>query len=237
MTIDWQNKNDQTLFAEAGLTAFADFWDIETKDNLELHAMRKHTNRKTKKVDRKIVQISLAGNIYYLKRASDEAFENIKNEFAAIKILPGFGLKPAETAACAFDEGQKQGFLILKDLKDFFSIKEILKKNTPPETLIDFISRKDEILGRISQSINDIYQRGFFYPDWFAKHIYIKKGSNEIALIDLERFLPSEQCPWYYRSALTSKTVRRKIMKKLRISLERESDFLPHRYLREILPD
>lgn len=235
MNINWQSEEDKQLFADAGLTTFADFCDIEEKDNLKIHCMREHRNKKTKKVDRKMVQIILQDHIFYVKRATENAFQNIKNEFEAINILPEFGLTPSKIAGWSFDESKKQGFIILKDLKGFFPIKEILKKNTPPETLDDLLARKDEIFLRLTKIIDNVYKKGYTYPDWFAKHIYIKKGSDEIALIDLERFLPLEKCPWYFSFPVSSFFVRKKILKKLRISLERESDLLSHNYLKRIL--
>jgi tRNA A-37 threonylcarbamoyl transferase component Bud32 len=235
MTINWTNDKDKELFAKAGLSDFSDFWDIETYNfPVKLHTMREHRNRKTKQVNRKMIRISFEPQVYYIKSASGIAFKNIKNEFDAIKILPDFGLKPSEVAGYYFDESQKQGFIILKDLEGFFSIKEILKKTTPPETLDDFISRKDELLHKIAKIIRHIHKSGYIYPDWYAKHLYIKKGSKEIALIDLERFLPSHKCPWYFSFPITSIFVRRKIIRKLRNSLECESDLISSQYLKRI---
>ena len=237
MNINWENDNDKKIFADTGLTDFANFLNIEQNvaNKVTLLPMRDHKDKRSGKVDRRMTRITIDDNIYYMKRAYNNSFKNVKNEYEAIKILPGFGLKPSDVAAYAFDESGKKGFIILNNLTDFYPISEIIKKHTPEDTLNDFISRKDEILQKTAEIIRDIHKKGYIYPDWFAKHIYIKKGSDKIALIDLERFLPADQCPWYFSFPVTSFFVRRKIFRKLRISLERESDLLSHKYLKNIL--
>ena len=235
MNINWKNDKAKKLFEKVKLDNFADFWDIEAGDHqLKLVTMREHSNRQTKKVDRKMLQISFGDEIYYMKRASENAFQNIINEFNAINKLPDFGLKPSEIAGWSFDEKEKKGFIILEDLKGFFSIKQLIRGKTPPENLDDFIARKDKIFEKIAKTIKNIYKNNYTYPDWFAKHIYIKKGSEEIALIDLERFLPLNKCPWYFGLPIISFFIRKKIYRKLIISLERESDLLSQEYLENI---
>ena len=236
MNIDWQNSRDKDIFAKAELINFADFIYVEQRaSKVNLLSMRDHRDKKSGKIDRQMTRITIDNNIYYMKRAYCNSFKNVKNEYEAIKVLPKFGLKPAEIVAYAFNESEKKGFIILKDLTGFYSISEIIKGNTPDDTLNDFISRKDEILQRTAKIIRDIHKKGYVYPDWFAKHIYIKKGCDEIVLIDLERFLPIDKCPWYFSFPVTSFFVKQKIFRKLRISLMRDSDLLSGKYLRSIL--
>lgn len=236
MQINWQNDELKQAFANAGLNSLEDFLEIEVKeDALKLQPMRNHQDKETGEIIRKMTRIDLNGQVFYLKRAFGASLPNIENEFTAIKLLPEFGLIPCKVAASCFDDEASRGFLLLENLDGFHPIKEILKKNAPEDIQEDFAKRKDEIFRKIAGIIREVHKKGYVYPDWFAKHLYVKKGSDEIALIDLERFRHVDNCPWYFSFPVTSGFVRRKIFKKLRISLERESDLLTHKYLEGIL--
>ena len=65
-----------------------------------------------------------------------------------------------------------------------------------------------------------LYDAGYYFPDWHAKHIFIKKDSDEIALIDLERFLPLGKWPWYFSLWIVFYFRKLKVWRKLRRSLE-----------------
>lgn len=234
--IIWKNDELKILFNEKGICSLEDFINIETKEDvLKLQAMRDHSDKSTGEINRKMTKITLKDKVFFLKRAFGNSLANIENEFKAIQLLPEFGLKPCEVAASCFDDAEHKGFIILENLNGFFSIQDIIKKIAPAEAQEDFADRKDEVFMKIAEIIRKIHKKGYIYPDWFGKHLYLKKGSNEIALIDLERFRHVDQCPWYFNFPVTSGFVRRKVFKKLLISLERDSDSLSHKYLKGIL--
>lgn len=236
MQINWKNDELKKTFSEKGLNTLEKFMDIENIDeDIQLQPMRDHNDKTTGEVLRKMTRITIKHQTFYLKRAFGASLPNIENEYEALKLLPQFGLIPCEVAACCFDDKEKCGFLLLKNLDGFYPIKEILTKHAPEDIQEDFTNRKDEIFKKIAKTIREVHKKGYVYPDWFAKHIYLKKDSYEIALIDLERFRHISQCPWYFSFPVTSGFVRRKVFKKLRISLERESDLLSHEYLKSIL--
>ena len=116
MTINWNDDKDKTLFKDAGICSFHDLAEIENRSDLKLHCMRRHANRKTQKIDRKIFRLELDSCTFYLKWAAGTAFKNIRNEYEAISILPEFNLKPAEIAGWLLDDEAQQGIIILKEL-------------------------------------------------------------------------------------------------------------------------
>lgn len=234
--IIWKNTELKQIFTDIGITVPADFINIESKENcLNLKQMRDHHDKSTGKITRRMTSLSVAGKVFFLKRAFGNALANIQNELEAIKMLPEFDLIPCGVAAHWFNDVSKEGFLLLENLDNFYSIKDIIKKLAPEDLQIYFAKNQENILRKVAEKIRKVHEKGFIYPDWFAKHLYIKKGSEEIALIDLERFRKIDNCPWYFSFPITSNFVKRKIFKKLRISLVRDSDCLTHKYLKVIL--
>jgi len=232
--ITWKDGEAQKLFLESGFAKFADFLNLKTEDNnVKLQSMREHFDKSTGEVNRKMTRIQIGEQVYYLKKACKEAFINIVNEFDAIDILPEFDLIPPQVSAYSIDEEDQEGFIILKELKGYYSIKEIIEGNASKQAIEDFISRKEEILKKIADIIRGVHKKGYAYPDWFAKHIYIQEGSEGIVLIDLERFRPLKNCPWYFGFPITSTFVKKKFWRKLRRSLK--SEMLPDDLLKRIL--
>jgi len=180
-----------------------------------------------------MTRITIGDKVYYLKKACKNAFVNIVNEFDAIDILPEFDLIAPQVSGYCIDEEDQEGFIILKELKGYYSIQEIIDAQASEQAIKDFIERKEEILNKIATIIRGVHKKGYAYPDWFAKHIYIKEGSEGIVLIDLERFRPLKDCPWYFGFPITSVFVKNKFWRKLRRSLK--SEMLPESLLKRVL--
>ncbi|NOY74700.1 MAG: hypothetical protein GXP32_02785 [Kiritimatiellaeota bacterium] len=234
--IVWTDEEAERLFAEAGLAKFADFFEAERiLDDSRYRVMREHRDKRGGgDVDRTVLKLDLDGRTFYLKRSNGEAYHNTVHEFEAIKTLPRFGLRPSEITAHSFDETDGRAMLLLKDLKGFNSINDMFNGNAPPEAVADFAENKERILAKVAEIIKKTLEAGYVYPDWFGKHIFVKPGVDEIALIDLERFRPLSECPWYFGFPVTSYFVKRKILRKLRRSLK--SDLLPPKLLKRLFP-
>jgi hypothetical protein len=232
--VTWLDDEAERLFAEAGLAEFADLSNAERLlPGEQVRIMREHRDKRGGgDVDRRVARLNLSGEVFYLKRSSGAAYQNIKNEFEALKVLPRFGLIPSTLAAHAFDDERETGFIILRDLKEFNSINDILLGKASPEAAADFVDRKEFLLAKVAEIIKEVHAAGYVYPDWFGKHIFVKRGSDDIALIDLERFRPLSACPWYFGFPVTSWFVRKKIARKLRRSLK--SDLLSDNMLKRV---
>ena len=233
-TIIWLDSEAKRIFANAGLASFADCVNSEQILGAPIaKVMREHSDKRgTGEIDRSVVRLKLDGGVFYVKQGSGNAYTNITNEFDAIQVLPRFGLKPPELAAHAFDEKNKAAFIILKDLDGFNSINDMFNGNASADAVADFAARKEEILAKIAEIIKSVHAGGYVYSDWFGKHIFVKPGSDDIALIDLERFRPLSKCPWYFGFPVTSSFVKRKIMRKLTRSLQ--SDLISEEMLLKI---
>jgi len=227
ISITWKDDNYKSLLAEEGVSSFVSLMNIEQfSEKLHLLRMREHNDKNTGKVIRQMTQFKINDQIFYIKRAYGISLDNIINEYNAIKLMPKFGIKASKVIGYCFDKEESKGFLLLKNLDGYYSLKDIILQIAPQEFYYDFVARKDEILSDIAMKINGIHKEGYIYPDWFAKHIYIKPNCDQFVLIDLERFCKISDCPWYYRFSIFSYFVKKKIFKKLRVSLKRESDLL-----------
>jgi hypothetical protein len=222
--IIWLDQKCENLFKNAGLVKIKDFMNAAAiLDSSITKVMRKHSDKRgSGEIDRSVVRVCLNDTMFFIKQGSNNAYINITNEFDAVEFLPRFGLHPAELAGYAFDETNKSGFIILKNLDGFNSINDMLNGNAPPEAVDDFNARKETILAKIASIIKKVHAAGYVYSDWFGKHIFIKPGCDDIALIDLERFRPLSKCPWYFSVPIASMLVKRKILRKLTHSLKSE---------------
>jgi hypothetical protein len=237
-TIIWKDKEAEKIFSCFSVDDFLDFSRNTSKElqdctNLTTTIMREHSDKKTGETNRRMTKININGSIFFLKKARGAAFANIKNEIEAINILPEFNLIPSDMTAYLLDENTKEGFVLLKELTGYYSIQELITNVAPQEAIDDFIVRKKEILEEVVQKMRIVHSRGYSYPDLFAKHIYIKPGSDRIVMIDLERFRPLSKCPWYFRFPISSIFVRNKCWKKFRRSLK--SEILPDQFLKELV--
>jgi hypothetical protein len=222
--ITWLTESDKLQFNEAGIRDFDSFWFLEKSGAAAAHKpVRQHINRKNGEIKRQVTVILINGISYFVKRAAGKSYRCIVNEFEALKILPGFGLKTAELMAYGFDEHHQRAFLVFKNLSGYYSFEDLKKNNAPAEAVAEFNASKDGILKKLVCAVNRIHASDYFYPDWHAKHLFLRPGAEDIVLIDLERFLHLDKCPRYYRYPIVKYYVRRREWGKLRNALALKS--------------
>ncbi len=218
--VRWSSEFDRDRFSEAGLASFEELWNLEESGaRAEYKPVKRHVDRKTGKVKRQTTIVRVNKIKYYMKRASGESYKSITSEFEALKILPDFGLCTARLLAYGFDEPDKRAFLIFKSLSGYHSLEDLVNRKAPPEVIAGFQVHKKEILKTIASAIHRIHKANYFYPDWIANHIFIRKGTSEVVLIDLARFCHLSRCPWYYRYRVVRNFVRSQEWKKLKRAL------------------
>ena len=237
-TIIWNDQSAETLFADFSVDDFMTFEkeissDKKNSSGIETAIMREHADKSTGMINRRVTRIEIGGRRFFLKKAEGSSFEGIKNEFDAINLLPKFDLLSAPIAAYMLDPTEKKGFLLLKNLDGFYSIQELVTGRAPQDAVDDFIERKEELLSMVIAKMNKVHSAKYSYPDLFAKHVYIKKGSDDIVFIDLDRFRPLNKCPWYFGFPISSLFVRAKCWRKFKRSLRSES--LPDELLNRLL--
>lgn len=236
--VTWNDKSAEELFANFSVDDFISFdkdlsEDLKKSSGIETAVMREHADKNTGSINRRVTKIDIGGRRFFLKKAEGSAFEGIQNEFDAINILPDFALLSAPIAGYMLDPEIKKGFLLLKNLDGFYSIQELITGRAPQDAIEDFIARKEELLSSVISKMEKIHKAKYSYPDLFAKHVYIKKGSDDIAFIDLDRFRPLDKCPWYFDFPVSAFFVRAKCWKKFKRSLR--SDILPDEFLNRLL--
>jgi len=237
-TIIWKDKDAEKIFSHFSVDDFLDFSkqtskELQERTGLTTTIMREHADKTTGETNRRMTKININKNVFFLKKARGTAFPNIKNEFEAINTLHKFDLLSSDIAAYLLDEEKKEGFVLLKELSGYYSIKELITDCAPKEAIEDFLNRKEKVLNQIAEKMRIVHKKGYSYPDLFAKHVYIKKDSEDIVLIDLERFRPLSRCPWYFAFPISSIFVKNKCWKKFKRSLK--SEFLPKELLDKLL--
>jgi len=165
-------------------------------------------------IERQTVKVPLNGEDYFLKRTSDRAYECIKTEFRALSYTPEFGLIPPATAAHCFDEHTQRGFILFKNMSEFYCLGEILNKVLDDE-ILNRIGDVTRYYPRIISIFKEFQKSNYFYRDWMDKHIFINPDTDEIGLIDLERFFPKSEAPFHWRLPFIYGYKRKKELKKL----------------------
>jgi len=232
--ITWLVDLEKDFFNDAGLADFKQLWNLEDNSSgLEIEPIRQHLQRGGSRILRQTTRIRLNNSDYFLKRSCRKAYPNIVNEFEAMQLIKEFGLTPPRLLAYAFNEEEKQGLLLFKNLAGFDSLKELLEYEAPPEVVADFQVRKKEFLKQLTRIVRRIHDADYYYPDWFGKHIYVRRASDEIALIDLERFRHLKKCPWYYCLPITRMLARRREWNTLKKTLG--SSLYTPAYLKSLL--
>lgn len=237
-TIIWNNKAAEKLFSDFSLDTFMTFDkelppELKESSDIKTAIMREHADKQSGAINRRVTRIDIAGKRFFLKKAQGSAFQGIKNEFDAINILSEFNLLSAPIAAYMLDPEKRKGFLLLNNLDGFYSIQELITGRAPKDAVDDFISRKEELLSVVIRKMEKVHAAKYSYPDLFAKHVYIKKGSDDVVFIDLDRFRPLSKCPWYFGFPVSSFFVRAKCWRKFKRSLC--SEILPERLLNRLL--
>lgn len=210
--VQWTCSETQKIFKNEDIFSFTKFWKIEKQSLKEMktECVRQHKARYSQKMERSTRELAIRGKKYFLKRFAGNAFPNIINEFEALRLVEKFNFQHAEAAAYAFDSKNKKGFILLKNLDGFYSLDDIFKKKTDINIQNSFENKKENIYRKIIMQFRHFQQYPFFYPDWFAKHIFINPENKAVALIDLERFIPISKCPVYYKFKFVRRRKRRK---------------------------
>ncbi len=214
-TVVWPDDNAKDIFSGVGAIYAEELMALGPETpGIAYQPMGEHRDKSTGETLRSIAMINVGGRCFFLKRAWGAAFGNIVAELKAIEILPSLGWRPPGVAARYLDHDKKMGCALLAELEGYYPVSAIIKGDVPDAVVEDVRRRGDWLLGKIAAVNRKIKDAGFAYPDFVAKHIFIKPGSEELALIDLERFRDIRDFPWYFRFPVLSYFTRRKIWKK-----------------------
>ncbi len=223
MKVEWTDEFERENFFSRGMDSFKSFWKLEKSGaDIEYKSIRKHIPRGTKVPERQIACIKFEQNIkYFLKRGRGKEVNAIKNEFDALKIIQSFGFKTAKLIAYAFDDDNKRAFILLKNLAAYLSLDDIVSLRLSPDMIAKYQVREKEILSKLAQCIRSYQNANYFYPDLKAKHIFVNPNNADVALVDLERFLPASTMPFYCKIKLCRAIFHAKEIKKLLQSLSK----------------
>lgn len=67
----------------------------------------------------------------------------------------------------------------------------------------------------IAEIFKNFQKSQYCYRDWMDKHIFINPTTNQIGLIDLERFLPKSEIPFHWKFPFVYSYKRKKEHDKL----------------------
>ncbi len=216
----WLSESGRQRFNEAGITDFNSFWILEESGaTAEYKSVRQHINRKNGEINLQTTIVKINDIKYLIKRAAGESYKCAVNEFEALKILPDLGLNTAKLMAYGFDEVKHRAFLVFRNLAGYHSFEDLINNNAPPDAIAEFKVRKRDILKKLVAAVHRIHESDYFYPDWDAKHLFLRKGSDEIALIDLEKFMHLNVSPKYYRYPIVQYYLRLREWEKIRDAL------------------
>ena len=218
--IVWNNLEAKALFAAHGAAGFDAFWGLESSETIKLDARREHKERGGGAVCRSTRQVVLDGQRFFLKKASGAAYRRVVFEFEASAVIPAFGLTPAPIAAYCLSPVTRQAFILFEALAGFDAVLDLVRGDVPVEAKRSFEARKAELLIRLEGIVALTVGRGYFYPDWRGKHLFVERGGDRLALIDLERFLPKNSLPWYFRLPFYAELRQGAELKQLRRAFE-----------------
>lgn len=228
---------ERESFAAVGLDSFGALWNLEGQalSEVELKSMRQHLHRREGVILRQTVRLRLNRSEYFLKRAGGTAYPCVVNERRAVDRVGEFGLTPPRLVAWCLDDDGRRGLLLFKRLAGYDSLQELLEFKAPHDVVAEFQTRKKEILREITRILRRVQHAGYTYPDWHAKHIFVRRGGEGIVLIDLERFRHLRECPWHRRLPLVRLLIRRREWATLRRALG--SSLYTHRFLLDLLAE
>ena len=213
--IFWKNEEVKDSFRKKGLSSSEDFFTVDDGNAVFVDTRRQHVGRYSKQLNRWTISLDIDGDIYFLKCSRDHAFTSILNEFEAIQALNQMGTETAEVVASFFDYQNKHGFLLLKNLDGYVSLRDLVKAKVPENVISEFSANKKLFLENILSLFFKIRSANYCYPDWYDKHIFFNLETRKIALIDLERFIHISKFPWYYRIKFIRNRKQRKEKKTL----------------------
>ncbi len=215
---------DEDNLNTVNLHTFNDFWTIESNQNAEkfgIETKRSHKVRGGNEILRETCQLDINGEIYFLKRSSGKSFSSVINELEARKILPNYNLTSSTFAAYAIDKKNKNAFILMRNLNEYIPYPTLLELKDSDENHQQYFK---DFSQHLIKSFSAVQKSEFFYRDWFVKHLFYNPQTQEIAVIDLERFYSKKDLPFYYfLSAVRNykrKKERKVLAKTLKISLE-----------------
>ena len=142
-------------------------------------------------------------------------------------------MTPPEIAGYYSDDKNKEAVIIFKYPPGFHLLRDLIELNLEPNILADFEVRKKSVMKKLSKALHKMHYSEFYYPYLFAENILVKRKSDEIAIIDLEDFLPLKKSPWYYRIEIISWFIKRREWYTLRRSLA--SNMYTKKYMKSLL--
>jgi len=226
--VSFLNNQEKILLERERFKDFNDFFLFDlNKSNLENSPKRIHKNKKTGAINRSTICIIINNTNYFLKRTANKSYNCIKNEFKALEYIKEFNLIPAQVAASGFDDKKQEGFILFKELNNYFSLFDIFNNKTSNEVQNDFINKKDVILNNLNDVFKKFQASQYYYRDWMDKHIFINFENCDILLIDLERFLPQHKLPIKYK---VFPFLKKRLRKKERLKFKEVSNkFITHK--------
>lgn len=214
----WDDLHEKNIFDAEGLKSFDDFWNIEDCEKIELQVQRQHI-KEDGEITRQTVRVPFKDKIYFLKRTSGSAYQCIKNEYNALNFVVEFNLVPPQVSVHCFDDRTQRGFILFKDMDGFYSLHDIYNK-TVSKDVLEKVGDTTKYHAKIIDIFKEFQKSQYFYRDWMAKHIFINPETDNIGLIDLERFLPRTEVPFYWSLPFIYGYKRKKEQKKLLKALQ-----------------
>lgn len=229
--IQWQSDFTKRTFHDLGLGDASKFWRLRNGDlNGACELVRELGYGEN---TYSTIYMKINKSKYRLKRASGRYFDKLLYEKQVLKHLPELHLTPPQIISESIDEKTKQCFILFKYPPGFIVIKNLLEYNLHPTIIADFEVRKKGVMKKISKALHKMHYSDFYYPHLYSDHILVKNQGDEIAIVDLEDFLPLKRCPWYYHLEPCAWLVRKKEWRTLRKSLA--SGIFTHKYMKSLL--
>lgn len=229
--IEWNSDFTRNTFSELGLKDAKEFWELKEGDLS--NACKLVRNFGGDKHSYNTIYMKIKKSKYRLKRATGKYFDKLLYEKEVINKLPDLHLTPPDVMAFAVDEKNRECLILFKYPPGFIVIKNLLEYKLHPSIIADFEVRKKAVMKKISKALHKMHYCNFYYPHLYSEHILVKNRGDDVAIVDLEDFLPVEKCPWYYRLEPCSWVIRKKQWLTLRKSLA--SGVFTQKYMKSLL--
>ena len=227
----WNSELTHNQFKGVGLSSPSDFF--ANIDNSNLSEFRLINKKGTSENSYCSYFIAIEKARFRLKTASGKFYEQLIYEAEVIKYFPALYLTPPEVVGYYSDDINKEAVIIFKYPPGFHLLKDLIELNLDPHILADFEVRKKSVMKKLSKALHKMHYSEFYYPYLFSENILVKHKSDEIAIIDLEDFLPLKKSPWYYRIEIISWFIKKREWCTLRRSLA--SNMYTKKYMKSLL--
>jgi hypothetical protein len=227
----WSSNFVRRQFEGINLDAPSDFFLINNKSNLQEIHLIKSLGRVGHSYISYFMKIDKSR--FRIKIASGKYYESLIYEAEVLKYLPALYLTPPEISAYYADDVKKEAVIVFKYPPGFHLLKDLIELDLKPTILADFEVRKKSVMKKISKALHKMHYSEFYYPYLYAENILVKHKSDEIAIVDLDGFLPLKRCPWYYRLEVVSWFLKKKEWCTLRKSLA--SNMYTKKYMKSLL--